>query len=135
MAPYTNKINDYYVKNGGSPLPKGHMHPYSPDLNIYLYPKELDYEELHPLPKNWMRVENIVRIVSENFEIPDKLKNKPGKLVFLSMGSFGCANLELMTKLTTILAKSKNRFIVSKGPVFEPYELPDNMWGQRLEIN
>ena len=134
ITPYTKQVNEYYVKSGGQPIPNGHIHPFSPDLNIYLYPKELDYEELHPLPNNWTRVENILRIVSEKFEIPEKLKDKPGKLVFLSMGSFGCANLELMTKLTGILAKSKNKFIVSKGPVFEPYELPDNMWGQRLEI-
>ena len=110
------------------------MHPYSPDLNIYLYPEELDYEELHPLPKNWIRVENVLRIVPDKFDIPEKLRDKPGKLIFLSMGSIGCADMELMTKLITILAMSKNRFIVSKGPVFEPYELPDNMWGQRLEI-
>ena len=99
-----------------------------------MYPEALDYKELHPLPKNWVRVENILRIVPDKFEIPDKLKDKLGKLIFLSMGSFGCANLELMTKLTSILAKSENRFIVSKGPVFEPYELSDNMWGQRFEL-
>ena len=134
LTPLSDKVNDYLVKSGEGPLPNINLHPISPDLNIYMYPEELDYKELHPLPKNWVRVENILRIVPDKFEIPERLRDKSGKLIFLSMGSFGCANLELMIRLTSILAKSENRFIVSKGPVFEPYELPDNMWGQRLEL-
>jgi UDP:flavonoid glycosyltransferase YjiC (YdhE family) len=35
-----------------------------------------------------------------------------------------------MKRLVSILAKSKNRFIVSKGPLGQKYELFDNMWGQ-----
>ena len=33
--------------------------------------------------------------------------------------------------LTTVLAKSDHKFVVSKGPVFESHPLPDNMWGQQ----
>ena len=48
------------------------------------------------------------------------------------MGSFGCANLDLMKRLTGILAKSQHKFIVSKGPVFDSHEMPENMWGERF---
>ena len=133
MAPLWEEVNDYFVTNAGTALPELFLHPISPHLNIYLYPEELDYKELHPLPKNWVRVENFVRVEPNRFEVPDKLKNKPGKLIFFSMGSFGCGNVQLMTRLVKILAKSEHRFIVSKGPVFDSYELPDNMWGQRLD--
>ena len=36
-----------------------------------------------------------------------------------------------MKRLIAILSESKHRFIVSKGPLHDRYELPDNMWGQQ----
>ena len=36
-----------------------------------------------------------------------------------------------MKRLIGILAESKHRFIVSKGPKHKQIELPDNMWGQQ----
>ncbi|XP_054152694.1 NDP-glycosyltransferase YjiC-like [Oppia nitens] len=42
----------------------------------------------------------------------------------------GAVNVENMKRLCTILAKSRHRFIVSKGPKHDEYDLPDNMWGQ-----
>jgi UDP:flavonoid glycosyltransferase YjiC (YdhE family) len=67
----------------------------------------------------------------ENFEIPEKLRNKSGKLIYLSMGSMGGTDVELMKRLVSILSKSKHRFIVSKGPLHDQYELADNMWGEK----
>ena len=43
----------------------------------------------------------------------------------------GGANVELMKSLIGFLAKSEHRFIVSKGPLHDKYELADNMWGQQ----
>jgi UDP:flavonoid glycosyltransferase YjiC (YdhE family) len=67
----------------------------------------------------------------QHFEIPQKLRNKSGKLIYLSMGSMGGADLELMKRLVSILSKSKHRFIVSKGVFHDQYELADNMWGEK----
>ena len=131
MAPLHKEVNDFFVANGGQPLEGLRTHPVSPYLNIYLWPKELDYEELRPMKDNWIRVENFCRITDDKFEIPKHLKSGSGKLVFLSMGSFGCANLELMKRLTDVFSRSPHKFIVSKGPVFESHPLPDNMWGER----
>ena len=36
-----------------------------------------------------------------------------------------------LNRLIGILANSKHRFIVSKGPKHQQIELPDNMWGQQ----
>ena len=131
--PLYNKLNDFCVSKGAPPLPPYDYSPVSPYLNIYLYIKELDYTpEVGPLPKNYMRVENFIRTTKEKFEIPKQLRERSGGLVFLSMGSFGCANLKLMTRLVNILSKSKHRFIVAKGPLHDKYELPDNMWGQKF---
>ncbi|CAG2165010.1 unnamed protein product [Oppiella nova] len=41
----------------------------------------------------------------------------------------GAADVKNMKRLVNILSKSKHRFIVSKGPFHEEYDLPVNMWG------
>jgi UDP:flavonoid glycosyltransferase YjiC (YdhE family) len=101
----------------------------SPYANIYMCPIELDYTAYRPNPPNWHRFDAFVRITNETFEFPEKLKNLPGKLIYFSMGTIGCSELGLMKRLIEILAKSPHRFIVSKGPLADKYELADNMWG------
>lgn len=104
-------------------------------LNIYAYPKEIDYVDIRPLPDKWKRYDHFVRIgeMDDTFKIPEEFLQKPlGKLVFVSMGSLGCSHLELMKRLISILSKSPNRFIFSLGPHHEQLTpLPENMWGQR----
>jgi len=127
FVPVRNDLNSWLSSKGAPELPPNVLHPTSPYLNIYVYPRELDY---WPLPDNWLRVDNLMRATDEKFIIPKELEGKPGKLVYLSMGTFGSADLELMKRIVRILGKSPNKFIVSKGPLHDKYELPDNMWGR-----
>jgi len=133
FGPIHAEINEWLKGNGGPEL-KFYDNPlyikFSPYANIYMYPEELDYTEFRPNPPNFHRFDTFVRSTKEIFEIPAKLKNKPGKLVYLSMGTIGCSELGLMKRLVGILAKSPNRFIVSTGPLANKYELADNMWGE-----
>ncbi len=127
-----NNSNKWIVSKGAPELPPNALHPQSPHLNIYIYPQELDYSGIGPLPKNWLQVDSFVRNTDENFSIPEELERKSGNLVYLSMGTFASADLELMKRITGILSKSGHRFIVSKGPLHDRYELPNNMWGQKI---
>src|SRR5262249_28326825 len=52
-----------------------------------------------------------------------------GPLLYLSLGSLGSADVELMNRLIEHLADSPYRVIVSKGPQAELVNLADNMWG------
>ncbi|CAG2174445.1 unnamed protein product [Oppiella nova] len=104
----------------------------SPFANIYMFPEELDYTDVRPLPKTFHRFDYFKRTGDEEtFELPDKLKSRSGKLIYLSLGSMGGANVPLMKRLVSILAKSEHRFIISKGVKHNEYELADNMWGER----
>lgn len=117
----------------------------SPHLNVYMYPEELDYSHLDG-PENWVRCDSILRINNKildeedsttnepkrKFELPEKLQDLPGKLIFLSMGSLASGDVELMKRMVKMLAKSPHRFIVSMGPNWEKYELADNMWGEKF---
>ena len=66
---------------------------------------------------------------NEEFVVPEKLKNKSGKLIYFSLGSLSSINVQLMKKLINYLSKSPHRFIISKGVFGEDYGLPDNCWG------
>lgn len=131
LLPIIKMINDHCVAKGCAPFPE-RLHPKSPYLNIYLWPRELRYSYFDDFKPNIVGIDSLVRLGSndnvENFIIPEILRDKPGKLILFSMGSFGCSNVKLMTRLVNILGKCPHRIIVAKGPL--EYKLADNMWGQ-----
>ena len=55
-----------------------------------------------------------------------------GPLVYLSLGSLGSADVELMRKLVAELAEAPYRVIVSKGPQHAEFELAANMVGEEF---
>jgi UDP:flavonoid glycosyltransferase YjiC (YdhE family) len=63
------------------------------------------------------------------FSVPQTLGGN-GALVYLSLGSLGAADVDLMKRLIEELAETPHRFIVSKGPRADEFELADNMWGE-----
>jgi UDP:flavonoid glycosyltransferase YjiC (YdhE family) len=135
--PLWNSMNEWVTSLGAPAIPPNPLyHPDSPYANLYLTPKEIDlYDEendhLRVKPK-WHQFDSLVREVKEEFELPQSLSVLPlkGKLIYLSMGTIGSADVTLMKKLVDILANSPNRFIVSKGVQGDKYELASNMWGK-----
>ncbi len=101
----------------------------SPDLNLYLYPGEVDYGRARPLAPTWHRLESCVRNTEAAWDLPASLAGRPGALIYLSLGSLGSADVELMRRLVDVLGRMPHRFIVSKGPQHDQYELADNMVG------
>lgn len=129
FGPLMESIRVEHVKQGGKAF-GNRLHPFSPFLNIYMTPEVMRYDILSSLPENILGVNELVRSVpDQTFPIPKCLVGKPGKLIYFSMGSFGCANLTLMSRLLRFMARLPHRFIVVKGP--HEYELPgENMYGE-----
>jgi MGT family glycosyltransferase len=71
-----------------------------------------------------------VRTTDEPWEPPVFLRKGKGSLVYLSLGSLGSADVDLMRRLVAVLAETPHRYIVSKGPRADEFDLPDNMWGE-----
>jgi MGT family glycosyltransferase len=99
------------------------------DLNLYVYPEAADYAKQRPLGPSWHRLDSSVRETDASFELPAEFAEKPGALVYFSLGSLGSADIALMKRLIGILAQTPHRYIVSKGPLHAELDLPDNMWG------
>ena len=117
------------VERGAPPLPEGDFIHASDSLNLYVYPEEIDYARERPLGSTWYRLDSCVREVANALELPDELSARDGKLVYLSLGSLGSADVDLMRRLIDVLSASPHRFVVSKGPQHEELDLADNMWG------
>jgi MGT family glycosyltransferase len=125
---------DAFVRSVGAPgLVRDALGPRfiseSPYLNLYVYPREADYVRAEPLGATWHRLESCVRGTDGEWILPDDLAAADGPLVYLSLGSLGSADVELMQRLIDVLGRTRYRVIVSMGPQHELLRLAPNMTG------
>jgi MGT family glycosyltransferase len=128
----TWKAFDAWCRERGTPpLPRRDFMHTSPTANIYVYPRELDYTDLRPLDETWHRIDSSVRETDEPYVVPAHLADGPADsgLVYLSLGSLGSADVDLMQRLLDVLGTTRHRVIVSMGPRADELRLPDNMAG------
>ena len=118
-------------EQGAAPLADLEFIHESGVLNLYTYPEVADYTDRRPLNDTWLRLDSTVRGTDAAFELPPEMANRPAGagLVYLSLGSLGSADVELMKRLIAVLADTPHRYIVSKGPQHTEFELAPNMWG------
>jgi MGT family glycosyltransferase len=116
---------------GAPPLPDLEFIHESMHLNLSIYPDAADYLRSGALASTWHGLESSVRDTEEPWEVPESLRDHDddSALVYLSLGSLGSADVDLMRRLVDVLSKSRHRYVVSKGPRADEFELADNMSG------
>ena len=126
-------FNAWVQEQGAAALPDLEFMPRDNAANIYVYPEEADYTGSRPLDDSWHRIESSVRLTDEEYVVPAAVADRPADsaLVYLSLGSLGGADVELMQRLVDSLAGSRHRFIVSLGPQADRITLPANMVGEQ----
>jgi len=102
----------------------------SPFLNLYSYPAEADYRRAAPLAPTWHQLDSTTRVADGAWALADHLANRPGALIYLSLGSLGSADVALMQRLVDVLGRTDHRVIVSKGPLADQIRLHGNMTGE-----
>jgi len=124
-------FNEWVQQQGAPALPELEFIHESEAANLYVYPKEADYTDVRPLGDTWHRMDSSVRETDDNYPLPEKVRNRPegSALIYLSLGSLGSADVALMKRLVDVLGTTPHRFIVSKGPQHDEFELADNMVG------
>jgi MGT family glycosyltransferase len=130
VGPLQRAFSAWCVKRGAPPLPGLDMIHESRWLNLALCPAELDYARSVPPAPTWHTLQTCVRSTDDPWA-PDVERTTPDERarVYLSLGSLGSADLELMQRLVTLLADTPYRYIVSTGPRHDEYALADNMIG------
>jgi MGT family glycosyltransferase len=124
-----SQFNHWVVDQGAPSLPDLEFIHTSPDLNLYVYPQELDYTDRRPLDGTWQRLDSSVRETDGDWELAEELAGRTGSLVYFSLGSLGSADVDLMNRTIEVLAGTPHRYIVSKGPLHAEVRLADNMVG------
>jgi UDP:flavonoid glycosyltransferase YjiC (YdhE family) len=125
-------FSEFCQERGAPPLPEDDFIHESEWLNLYLYPDEVDYPRAQPLGPSWHNLQSSVRTTDPAWELPPALAEREGPLVYLSLGSLGSADVELMRKLVAELAAAPYRIVVSKGPQHAEIELAENMAGEEF---
>ncbi len=127
-------FNSWAQTQGAPPLPELEFIHESEHANIYVFPQEADYINRRPLNNTWHRMDSSVRETDDDYELPTEVASREpdSKLVYLSLGSLGSADVALMNRLVSVLSKSKHKFIVSKGPQHEQIQLSANMVGSQF---
>ncbi|MGE5134369.1 MAG: glycosyltransferase [Gemmatimonadota bacterium] len=125
------EFSSWVSAQGAPPLPDLEFIHTSEHANLYVFPEEADYADLRPLGPAWHRMDSSVRETDQPYEIPAALADRPedSALIYLSLGSLGSADVELMKRLVDVLGRTPHRYIVSKGPQHAEYELAANMAG------
>jgi MGT family glycosyltransferase len=124
-------FNAWVITQGAAALPDLEFMPRHNAASLYVYPREADYIGDRPLDPTWHRIDSSVRHTDGPYVVPAAVADRPAgsALIYLSLGSLGGADLDLMRRLVAILADSPHRFVVSKGPQADRLDLADNMVG------
>ena len=132
LGPLQARFDEFCRQRGAPALPELEFIHSSPQLNLWLYPSEVDYQRREPLGERWHNLESSVRATDAAWELPEPLASADGPLIYLSLGSLGSADVELMRALIGSLADSPYRVVVSMGPQHEQLELAPNMVGEEF---
>jgi MGT family glycosyltransferase len=122
-------FSEFCVERGAPPLSGLEFIHESPWLNLTIYPDELDYPRSRPLGERWQNLQTSVRATDAPWAPPEP---DGRRLVYLSLGSLGSADVQLMRRLVAELSETPHRYVVSKGPQHAEYELAGNMVGEEF---
>ena len=138
---YNKDFNDFNEQNGYRRYENDLLMPPNQAMTIYAYPEEYDYPEIKEYHPDWFNLEvfnknesgekiDLKEFLPKDFYENDLNGNWSGKWIYVSMGSMGSVDLNLMHRLIEVLSKTNHKYIVSKGALHEEYDLADNMWGE-----
>jgi MGT family glycosyltransferase len=126
------EFSAFCEERGAGALPEAEFIHESGRLNLYLYPREIDYARGTPLAPTWHRLDTCVRRQQAVLGLPAEIMGGEGALVYVSLGSLGSADVDLMKRLIDVLSRAPHRFMVSKGPQASEFDLAENMWGDEF---
>ena len=128
IKPIHDDFNAFLAENGEAPYHIGEFFEASPHLNLLLYPEPVKFDRKTPLdPKRFQYLEGCVR-KEEPYVVPTFTKNNDGPLLYVSFGSLGAGDTELLKRIISALAGSRYRALVNIGDYGSEYgEMPGNV--------
>ncbi len=121
-------FNNFIESCGESAYPLGEFFEASPYMNLLLYPQPLQYRRKNALdPERFQYLEGCVRS-EEDYSVPDFGDKNGSPLIYLSFGSLGSGDTDLLKRMIEVLGRQDFRVLVNIGDYSDAYsEVPDNV--------
>ncbi|TIV06333.1 MAG: glycosyl transferase family 1, partial [Mesorhizobium sp.] len=128
IKPIHDDFNAFLKANNEAPYPIGQFFEASPYLNLLLYPEAAKFKRRHPLdPAKFQYLEGCVR-QEKPYTVPTFAKNNDGPLLYVSFGSLGAGDVDLLKRIIGTLGKTRYRALVNVGGYKDQYtQLPENV--------
>ena len=123
--------DDYnaFLKDCGEELyPLGQFFESSSHMNLLLYPEQVKYHRSEPLnPERFQYLEGCVR-KDEDYEVPKFDSNDDKPLLYISYGSLGAGDVDLLKRMIQAVGKMPYKALVNVGDYTSEYlDIPDNV--------
>lgn len=128
IKPVHEDFNQFLAANGEAAYPLGQFFEASPYMNLLLYPEQVKYHRPVPLdPARFQYLEGCVR-QDAPYTVPTFKANNDGPLLYISFGSLGAGDTDLLKRLIAFVGKSRYRALVNVGDYKGEYsDIPDNV--------
>ena len=129
VAPDHARFNAFIQDCGEDPYPLGEFFEASPHLNLLLYPEPVKFKRRNPLdPARFQYLEGCVR-EDAPYEVPTFAANNDKPLIYVSFGSLGAGDTDLLKRIMGVIAEQPYRALVNVGDymdAYDPAETPAN---------
>ena len=128
VKPTHEHFNAFLAECNEAPYPLGEFFEASPHLNLLLYPEPVKFKRRNPLdPARFQYLEGCVR-QDEPYEVPQFKANNDKPLLYVSFGSLGSGDTDLLKRLMSAIASLPYRALFNVGDYMDAYdEVPDNV--------
>jgi MGT family glycosyltransferase len=124
IRPIHDRFNAFIQDCGEDSYPPGEFFEASPHLNLLLYPEPVKFKRRNPLdPKRFQYLEGCVREEAP-YQLPRFETNGDKPLIYISFGSLGAGDTELMKRIIEVIAGLPYRALVNVGDYAEAYDAP-----------
>ena len=129
LKPIHDEFNNFLIQCGEAPYPLANFVEESPYMNLLLYPESAKFNRSKPLdPNRFQYLEGCVREDSP-FEVPAFEVNSDSPLIYVSFGTLGSSDIQLMQRLIDVLGKLPYRVLLNVGDYIEQYKnVPKNIY-------
>ncbi len=124
IAPIHAQFNDFLRECGEQDYPLGVFFESSPYLNLLLYPEPVKFKRRNPLdPGRYQYLEGCVRAEAP-YQLPSFAANADKPLLYVSFGSLGSGDTELLKRIIKVLGEMPYRALVNVGDYADAYAAP-----------
>jgi MGT family glycosyltransferase len=128
IKPIHDEFNAFLQSVGERRYPLGQFFEASPHMNLLLYPSAVRFRRRHRLPaRQFQYLEGCVRR-EQPYQVPRLGANNDKPLLYVSFGSLGAGDTELLKRLIAAIGRMPVRALVNVGDYKDQYrDIPGNV--------